>query len=279
MAMNSVNTNTGAMIALQNLNATNSGINTLQNQVSTGLKVATAQDDGSTWAIAQSQRAQVASLDAVKDSLNRGISAVDVAMTAGQTVADLLVQMKQKALAASDASLDATSRAALNSDFQSLRDQITQVTSNADFNGTNLIVSGSPNYAALANASGTSTITVLAQNLGLSGGNVTVTATDTIGTVTLAQAMVATLDTNINSVSAAMANLGTGANALQTQLTFTGKLQDTLNTGIGNLVDADLAQASAQLQALQTKQQLGVQALSIANPSSSMLLGLFRNIA
>ncbi len=201
-------------------------------------------------------------------------------MTAGQTVSDLLTQMKQKALAASDTSLDATSRAALNSDFQSLRNQITQVVSNADFNGTNLIASGSKNYNALANAKGTSTITVLAEDLSLGGANLTgVSATSTIGTVTIATAMAATLDTAINSVSAALADLGTGANALQTQLTFTGKLQDTLNTGIGNLVDADLAQASAQLQALQTKQQLGVQALSIANSSTSTLLSLFRNVA
>ncbi len=280
MSLNSVNTNTGAMIALQNLNATNSSINTIQNEISTGLKVASPQDDGATWAIAQSQRAQVMSLDAVNDSLNRGLSATDVAMTAGQTISDLLLQMKQKALAASDTSLDATSRAALNSDFQSLRNQITQVVTNADFNGTNLIASGSKNYNALANANGTSTITVLAEDLSLGGANLTgVSATSTIGTVTIATAMAATLDTAINSVSAALADLGTGANALQTQLTFTGKLQDTLNTGIGNLVDADLAQASAQLQALQTKQQLGVQALSIANSSSTNLLSLFRNIS
>ena len=279
MSLNSVNTNTGAMIALQNLNATNSEINTVQNEISTGLKVASPQDDGATWSIAQSQRAQVMSLDSINDSLNRGLSATDVAMTAGQTVSDLLLQMKQKALSASDTSLDATSRAALNSDFQSLRDQITQVVSNADFNGTNLINAGAKNYNALANASGTSTITVLAEDLSLGGANLTgIAATATIGSVTVATAMVATITTDINNVSAALANLGTGANALQTQLTFTGKLQDTLNTGIGNLVDADLAQASAQLQALQTKQQLGVQSLSIANSSSSNLLGLFRNI-
>jgi flagellin len=278
MSLNSVNTNAGAMIALQNLNSTNSQINTIQNEISTGLKVSTPQDDGATWAIAQAQRAQVASLDSVNDSLNRGVSAADVAMTAGQTVSDLLTQMKQKALAASDTSLDATSRSALNTDFQSLRDQITQVVTNADFNGTNLIASGAKNYYALANASGTSSITVLAEDLSLGGANVTVTSTATIGTVTLAQGMVATLDTDISNVSSALASLGTGANALQTQLNFTGKLQDTLNTGIGNLVDADLAQASAQLQALQTKQQLGVQALSIANSSTSNLLGLFRNI-
>jgi flagellin len=279
MSLNSVNTNSGAMIALQNLDATNTQINNTQNEISTGLKVASPKDDGATWAIAQGQRAQVASLDAVKDSLNRGLSAADVALTAGQSVSDLLTQMKQKALAASDSSLDATSRAALNTDFQSLRDQITQVVSNADFNGTNLISNGAANYGALANASGSSTITVLAEDLSLGGTNVTVNATDTIGTVTLATAMVATLDTDIDNVSGALAKLGTGSNALQTQLDFTSKLQDTLNTGIGNLVDADLAKASATLQALQTKQQLGVQALSIANSSTSSLLGLFRNIS
>jgi flagellin len=187
--------------------------------------------------------------------------------------------MSQKALAASDKSLDATSRAALNVNFQSLRDQINQVVANATFNGTNLLASGAPNYAALANAQGTSTITILAQNLTLGGGVVAVGATDTIGTATAAQAEIATVQNSINQVSAALAQIGTGANALQTQMTFTSTLQDTLNTGIGNLVDADLASASAQLQALQTKQQLGIQALSIANASSSNLLGLFRNTA
>ncbi len=278
MSLNSVNTNTGAAIALQNLNATNTQIGMVQNEVNTGLRVASAKDDGATWAIAQSQRAQVASLDSVKDSLNRGLSAADVAMTAGTSISDLLTQMKQKALAASDASLDTTSRAALNVDFQSLRDQITQVVNNADFNGTNLIANGAKNYGALANSAGTATITVLAEDLSLGGANVTITATSTIGTTTIAQAMVGTVDTDINNVSAALAKLGTGSNALQTQLDFTSKLQDTLNTGIGNLVDADLAKASAQLQALQTKQQLGVQALSIANSSSSTLVSLFRNI-
>jgi flagellin len=279
MSLNSVNTNTGAMVALENLNATNTQMETVQNQINTGLKVANAKDNGAVWAIAQAQRAQVSNLDAVKDSLNRGISVADVAMTAGQTVSDLLTQMSQKALAASDKSLDSTSRAALNVNFQSLRDQINQVVANATFNGTNLLAAGAPNYAALANAQGTSTITVLAQNLTLGGGVVAVGATDTIGTATAAQGEIATVQNSINQVSAALAQIGTGANALQTQLTFTSTLQDTLNTGIGNLVDADLASASAQLQALQTKQQLGIQALSIANASSSNLLGLFRNVA
>jgi flagellin len=201
---------------------------------------------------------------------------VDVAIAGGETVSDLLLQMKEKALAASDTTLDATSRSALNEDFKALRDQIAKAVTNADFNGANMIKAGGSTLAALANADGTSKITVAAQSLALGGTNVTVSATNTIGTATLANTMIATVTTSITNVSTALSKLGTGSKALATHLNFVDKLQDTVNAGIGNLVDADLAKESARLQALQTKQQLGVQALSIANNSSSMLLGLFR---
>ena len=88
--------------------------------------------------------------------------------------------------------------------------------------------------------------------------------------------MIATLQTSINNVSAALAKLGTGSSALDRHLTFVTKLQDTIDAGVGNLVDADLAKESARLQALQTKQQLGIQALAIANSSTTSLLSLFR---
>jgi flagellin len=273
---NSVNTNVGAQIALQNLNATQAQLLTTQNRISTGLKVASAKDDGAIWAIAQGERATASSLDAVKDSLNRASSVTDVALAAGGTVSDLLVQMKEKALAASDTSLDTASRNALNSDFISLRNQITSVVNNADFNGTNLLKNGAANVSALANANGTAVLTVAAENLSLAGGNITLTATSTIGTVTQAAAQIAIVQTSISNVSAALAKLGTASTAVADQLTFVGKLQDTLTAGIGNLVDADLAKESANLQAEQTKQQLGVQALSIANSASSSLLSLFR---
>jgi flagellin len=278
MSLNSVNTNMGAMVALQNLNSTESQLQTAQNEISTGLKVSTAADDGSTWAIAQNERAQVLSLDSVKSSLSRGTSALDVAISAGTSVSDLLTQMKALALSASDTGLDTTDRAAINDQFQSLRNQITTVVTNADFNGTNMIKSGGSSIYALANSDGTSKITVAAEDLSLGGANLTssVTSTSTIGTATAAGNMVTDLQTAINNVSAALAKLGTGSNALNTHMTFISSLQDTLNSGISNLVDADLAQESATLQALQTKQQLGVQALSIANSSSSMLLSLFR---
>jgi flagellin len=274
--MQSVNTNVGAMIALQNLNSTSTQLQKTQQIISTGLKVASAKDDGATYAIAQSQRANVSSLDAVKDSLSRGSSVVDVAMSAGDSITDLLTQMKSKALAASDTSLDTTSRNAMQTDFNSLRDQITTTLTNASFNGINILDGTNSSISALANASGSSTITVTGENMSLGGSIVTVGTAATFGTATSASNLLTTLDTSINNVSAALAKLGTSSTALSNHATFVGKLQDSLNAGIGNLVDADMAQESAKLQALQTKQQLGVQALSIANQSTSTVLSLFR---
>ena len=272
----SVNNNPGALIALQNLTSTESQLQTAQNEVSTGLAVSSPSDNGAIWAIAQNQRATATSLDSVTQSLQRAQSTIDVASSAGQSVSDLLNQLKSKALAASDTSLDSASRSALNADFTSLRNQITSVVDNASFNGANLIDSGAKNIYALANATGTSSLTVAAQNLSLGGSNVTLTATTSIGTATQAFNAIATIQTSITNVNNALAKLGTSENALASQQTFVANLQDTIDTGVGNLVNANLAKESAQLQALQTKQQLGIQALSIANSSSSSLLSLFR---
>ncbi len=273
--MNSVNTNVGAMIALQNLNKTNEDLATAQNRINTGMKVATAKDNGAIWAIAQGQRADVRALGAVSSSLNRGISAVDVALAAGETVSDLLLQMKEKALAASDGSLTTSARAALTEDFEALRDQITSVVTNAEFNGLNLLGAGATGFSALANAEGTATITVQAEVMALGGAIVTVAATQTIDTMTDAIDAMADVDDSIANVSAALARLGTKSKSLETHATFVSKLSDTLESGIGNLVDADLARESARLQALQTKQQLGVQALGIANQAPQILMSLF----
>ena len=277
VSFNSVNTNYGAMVALQNLTATQSDLAMTQNRVNTGLKVASAKDNGAIWAIAQNQRASSQSLNAVKESLQRSISTVDIALAGGSTVSDLLLQMKEKALASSDTSLDPTSRSALNTDFKALRDQIAKSVSNATFNGINMIQSGGTTIAALANDAGTSKLTVIAQDLSLGGANLgALTATSTINTQVGAAAMVATLNTAIGNVSSALAQLGTGSKTLAQHLVFIGKLQDAIDAGVGNLVDADLAKESAKLTSLQTKQQLGIQALSIANQSPQIILSLFR---
>ena len=276
MPMNSVNTNVGAMIALQNLNATNAELNTTQTRINTGKRVASAKDNGAIWAIAQNQRANSRSLDAVRESLQRSQSTVDVAISAGETVSDLLLQMKEKALAASDTSLDTTSRVALSEDFKALRDQLAKAVTNAEFNGINMVKAGGTTIAAIANANGTEKITVQAQSLALGGANVTLSATATFSTATSAQTLIDTINTSITNVSTVLSKLGTGSKSLGSHVDFVNKLQDSIDAGVGNLVDADLAKESARLQALQTKQQLGVQALSIANQSSSILLGLFR---
>ena len=278
MLYNSVNTNVGAMTALQNLNATDRELSDTQTHINTGLRVASAKDNGAIWAIAQNQRATSQSLNAVQESLQRGQSTVDVALAAGESVSDLLLQMKEKALAASDATLDTNSRVALNDDFVSLRDQISKAVNNADFNGANMLKGTNPtNIASLANADGTAVITVVAQPMDLGTGALSaLTPTSSIGTQTLAFNMITTINQAIINVSASLSALGTGSKSLASHLTFIGKLQDTVDAGVGNLVDADLAKESAKLQALQTKQQLGIQALSIANQAPNSIMSLFR---
>ena len=277
MSMNSVNTNKGAMIALQNLNATNEDLGVVQNRVNTGLKIATAKDNGAIWAIAQNQRAESASLNSVISSLQRGQSVADVAMSAGTAISDILVQMKEKVLAATEAGLSTASKAALSDEYKSLRDQINTIANNATFDGVNLISSlgtNSSSIKAIANADATATIDI--DHVVLSKSNTKIAATLASLTGTVGSADVKEVEDAIQDVSSALSKLGTGAKALDTHMTNVMKLQDTLDSGVGNLVDADLAKESAKLQALQTKQQLGVQALSIANQSSSSLLGLFR---
>jgi flagellin len=274
--MLSVNTNSGAMIALQYLNKTENDLQVTQTHINTGLKVATAKDDGATFAIAQNMRGNVSGYQAVSDSLNRGVSTVDVALSAGQSISDLLNELKSKALAAADASLDTASRNALNADFTALRDQITAIVQNANFNGTNLVDGSVTNITALASADGTKKITVAGVTLKLSGAVITIKTTSTISTQAKASAMISTINTSVQNVNAALAKLAAGSKKFSIQNDFVSKLVDTLNAGIGNLVDADMAVESAKLQSLQVKQQLGVQALSIANAQPQIILSLFR---
>ena len=275
MANNSINTNVGALVALQNLNTTATSLAQTQNQISTGLAVASATDNGAVWNIAQNSRATVSALDSVKQSLQRAQSTVSVAVSAGQTISDLLNQIKTNVLAGTDTSLDTTSRSSLNQTTNALIQQVVKIVSNATFNNVNLIKTGGTTLQALANTTG-SKFTVGASSLQVGGANITFTANASFTTATTANTLLSLVNTSITNVNAATAKFGTASNALTTHLNFISTLQDTLSAGVGNLVDADVAKVSAQLTALQTKQQLGIQALSIANSSKSALLGLFR---
>jgi len=272
----SVNTNAGAFLALQSLNQTNSQLETTQRRINTGLKVESAKDDAATYAIAQNLRSDIAGLNAVKSSLDRAISTLDVAVAAGEAVSDLLTELKEKAVSAKDTGIDSASRDALNDEFVELRDQITSIVENAEFNGANAVDGSGTDIVAITDDSGSNTITIASQDLTLGGGTVTLSATQEISSAALASTAVATISASAANVTSALSALVAGSTRLEIQREFVGKLSDTIEVGIGNLVDADLAKESANLQALQVKQQLGLQALSIANNSPSAVLTLFQ---
>lgn len=414
--MTSVNTNYGALVALQSLNQTTRELDEVQNRVNTGLKVASAKDNGAVFAIAEGQRARVASLGAVMDGIDRATSVIDVGLSAGEAIGDILKQLKEKAVAAQANDLSQDQRDALQADFGALRDQINQIANAATFNGSNLVngtnltggasafsvltsdISGNagayeldglalPQLSSasetLANATGltigandvisftitsgneTTTFTVdvdaadtiqeFVDSVGsASGGRVTATYDDTTGVITYASQedftvtyedgagagvdddgffdgtdgatgtsftqvvapgagsnsltvsgfdfrlgtagqalanLTASLDIStaaggavasnaiddaLTNINKDLAKLGAQSKALEVQKTFLGKLSDSIEAGIGNLVDADLAKESARLQSLQVKQQLGAQALSIANSAPSIVLSFFR---
>lgn len=271
--MLSVNTNTGAMVALQQLNATNRELTEVQTRINTGLKVAGPKDDGAVYAIAQNMRGEIAGFEAVKTALDNAVSVVDVGLAAGQSISDLLIEMKEKAVAALDQSLETASRNALQNDFIALRDQISTIVSNAEFNGFNVIDGSASSLSVLANPDGAA-ITVSSQNMGTGTAGLDVSAL-TLTTATNAAAARSGIDAAINTANQNLAVLGTRAKTLEIHNGFVNKLIDSLNTGVGNLVDADLAKESARLQALQIKQQLGTQALSIANQAPQTILSLF----
>jgi len=265
----SVNTNVGAMLALQNLNKSNKMLETTQLHITTGLKVNGPKDDAATYAIAQRMRGDIAGMGAVKTALSNGEATVNVAITAGKAVADMLTEMKAKTVQANQAGLDTASKDALQNDFTSLRDQLTTIVQTAEFNGKNLITSTATSLTVLSTVDG-STISVAAQKLdtttlGINASNIS----------SGASAALVAIDAAINTVTSSLASMGSSSKRIDVQSEFTVQLVDILKEGVVNLVDADLAEESAALQSLQIKQQLGVQALSIANSGPQSILALF----
>jgi len=290
---NSVITNASALIALQNLNATNSKLAATQSRVNTGLKVQGAKDNAATWAIAQNQRADMNALESVKTSLNRATSVADVALAAGQQISDILVELRQKATAAADPSASDATRKAYNDEFQSLLKSLQSFADNATFDGENIlngkvngVVAATPadltplNF--LANADASETITMNRQDLSLAG--LSLSAADFTAPATAldlltgdnAAGALAAVEAALTSASGKLAELGAQSKQIEKHTLFVTKLMDSLEVGVGNLVDADMARESARLQALQVQQQLGAQALSIANQAPQIILSLFK---
>jgi flagellin len=274
----SVHTNTSAMIALQNLNKTNNDMVEVQNRINTGLKVSGAKDNSSVFAVAQGMRSDIGALGSVQSSLDRAVSIGDVAIAAGESISDLLIEMREKATAAMDPSIDTFSRQAFDGDFKALLEQVNVILANAEFDGANLLNGSLTNgIQFLADADATRTVTLGSQDMSISGTIITISASASLGTATLAGNVVSAIQTSLDNVNQALADLGSDQKKMEAHRTFVGKLMDSLTEGVGNLVDADMAKESARLQALQVKQQLGVQALSIANTEPQIILSLFGN--
>jgi flagellin len=266
---NSINTNVGSLVALQNLNETSRALDIAQNRVNTGKIVSTSKDNGAIFAIASNMRADMGALNSVKNSIQRGQSVIDVALAAGDTISKALEEQKALAVAIQSSAAGSASETAYLADFNALGTEITAALAAASFDGTNLFSAGSATNNLVVQTGISSTYSVHAAAAAA-------TTVSTATTATRATATVTAVDTATAAFNARLAVLGSHSKSLERQNIFVGKMQDALESGIGNLVDADLAKESARLTALQTKQQLGVQALGIANQSSSILLGLFR---
>jgi flagellin len=264
-----------SLLGQKSLNQTTSQLQTIESQISTGLNIQTASDNPVIWNIAQGQNQALDSLKAVSTSLSKAQSVLDVSVAAGQTVSDLLTQIKTKVLSGTDHQLDTASLNALSSDVQSLLAQIKRTVDGASFNGVSLIQTSSTALQTLTDAD-TSSLTLQPQSLALGGPNVSLTLGSGFSTTTQATSLLSLVNTSLTAVTGAVADLGSESNALAAHQNLVSTFQDTLTAGVGGLVDADLAKDSASLSALQVKQQLSIQSISIANSTSSTLLSLLR---
>ena len=270
MPLNSVNTNNGAMVALQSLNRTNDALAATQKRISTGFRVADAKDDGAAFAVAQSVRSDVAGLTSANEQLGGVKGILDTTLAGLKKVSDTMQSISSVLVKLADDRLNTEERAQYTAQYTSLRTQVQNFIADATYNGRTLLdtnaANGGGNIATTRNESGTT---------------YTLTAVDGAGTLVVAAAQAAlaaggdfeTVQTAINN---ALNTFGSDSNYLDAQIAYNKEKIDSLQSGIGALVDADLAKESAQLQSLQIRQQLGTQSLSIANQAPQSLLSLFR---
>ena len=270
---NSINTNVAAFVALQNLNSVNSNLGVTQNRVSTGLKVANAVDDASSFAIAQGIRGSLKAYGAVSQGIANARGVATVALAGANAISDLLGDIQAKITQGENAGNSTAQQSILNADFQNLISQINTFINNATYNGRNVLSFGATSINVIANIDG-STLT-LRSNSAFSVSSILVGAQNLSSTVQAAQALSALLIAQ-GTIANVLGNLGADTKSINFQDSFISQLSDATNVGLGSIVDADLARESSRLQALQVQQQLSIQTLNIANQRPNSLLSLFR---
>ncbi|MCB1424460.1 MAG: flagellin [Zhengella sp.] len=306
--MSSIITNSAAMTALKSLQMTNHAMETTQNRISTGYRVAEASDNAAYWSIATTMRSDNKALSTVQDALGLGSAKVDTAYTGMNSAIDVVDEIKSKLVASREPGVD---KSKIQSEITELQNQLVSIAESASFSGENWLsvdssatgyiatkeIVGSFNRASdgsvsvgLINVDTTTTELFDANDQsGILDSTFTTTgagaATVSVSDLDITAAgiddtdiddMISNVDSALSSMTTAAANLGAAKSRINIQTNFVSNLMDSIDRGVGQLVDADMTEESTRLQALQTQQQLGIQALSMANASSSSILSLFR---
>ena len=282
---NSIITNPEAFVALRNLERTNEKLSKTQERLSTGLKVTSATDDASNFAIAQGVRGDVRALGAITQGLNNSKGIGEIALAGVTAISDLLQDIRQKLTELANGGLTTAQRVIVKADFDKLLSQAYGFVSNSNFNGRNLLISNATNVNTISNLNGTnltltarsapgSGITHLIKSLAGATLGVDGAASNAVNAQSVIVAQYNSLETEINT---SLGALGAEIRALKFQTDFLTTVNDSTEIGLGNIVDADLARESAELTALQVRQQLGVQVLGIANQQPQILLNLLGN--
>jgi len=305
--MTSIKTNASAMTALRSLQETNNRLADTQNRISTGYKVSSATDNAAYWSIATTMRSDNKALQTVQDALGLGSAKIDVTYTGLNSTIDVIDEIKSKLVAAREPGID---RSKIQDEIGQLQDQLAAIAESASFSGKNwlFVDSGAANYAQIKSVvssftrSDTSvkveTIDVdtasvelfdAADQTGILDSTFTTTGTGaftvSVSTLDITAAgaddtdlddMITNVDGKLAEMITAASDIGAIQKRMETQMDFVRTLIDSIDRGIGILVDADMSKESTRLQALQTQQQLGVQSLSIANSASQNILALFQ---
>jgi flagellin len=277
MATNSVNTNIGAQVALQSLNRTNEALAVTQKRVSTGYRVADAKDDGAAFAVAQSVRADIAGLTSANEQMGSVQGILDTTLAGLNKVSDTMTEIRGVLVKLADGTLSGSQRTQYQSQYDSLRTQVQNFITDATYNGRTLLTTstgaGGGDIATTRNEQAT-----VYNLVAVEGATSLLVAAAPTDAAAAASALASSGDfaTKMTAVNTALNTFGSNSTYLDAQMSYNKEKLDALETGLGSLIDADLAKESAKLQALQIRQQLGTQALGIANQSPQGLLSLFR---
>lgn len=302
--MTSINTNNSAMAALQTLRTINSSLESTQNSVSTGYRVDTASDNAAYWSIATTMRSDNKALSAVSDALGLGAAKVDTAYTAMDSSIDVVDEIKSKLVAATEDGVDKTK---IQEEIGQLQQQLLSIAQSASFSGENWVAGADGTKSVVSSfvRDGSGAVSVKMTDyvldtsstgnvlFGASSGTIE-TSTGILGTADASgvsvysldisnftlgqiQSALSTVESALSAMTSAGAQLGSISTRIELQEDFVGALSDSIDSGVGRLVDADMEEESSKLSALQTQQQLAIQSLSIANSSSQNILSLFRS--